>query len=107
MIGLKRRSGSDNIGFEMVVGVAVEDDGEGSGTGGEVEFGEGTGLSLAYTKAGACGETVNGELESRGDCEIRKCAWSGVKSPNSIVSWVARQNYQRARSSRGWLFEVV
>ena len=69
----------------MVVGVAVEDEGEGSGTGGGVEFGEGTGLSLTYTKAGACGETVNGGLECRGDCEIGKCAWSGVKSPNSIV----------------------
>ena len=78
LIGLKRRSGSENIDFEMVVGVAVEDEGEGPGIGGEVEFGEGTGLSLTYTKAGACGETVNGGLGSRGDGEIGKCAWSGV-----------------------------
>ena len=67
VIGLGRRSGSENLGFEMVIGVAVEDEGEGSGIGGGVEFGEGTGLSLTYTKEGACGEMVNGGLESRGD----------------------------------------
>ena len=85
MIGLKRRSGSDNLGFEMVVGVAVEDEDKGSGFGGGVEFDKGTGLSLTYTKAGKCGEMVNGGLGSRGDGEIGKCAWSGVKSPNSTV----------------------
>ena len=85
VFGLKQRSGSENLGFKMVVGVVVEDEGEGSGIGGGVEFGEGTGLSLTYTKAGACGETVNVGLESRGDGETGKCAWSGVKSSNSIA----------------------
>lgn len=85
MIGLGRRSGSENLGFEMVIGVAVEDEGEGSGIGGGVEFGEGTGLSLTYTKEGACGGMVNGGLESRGDVGCEECAWSGGRSPNSIV----------------------